>query len=157
MEIESDLEPYFELSYEKKKNTPVARMEHAGQGSSGLPRRARLASEKYEEAQKQSIHWLRKQGIFELPIYILYLLRDPYLMGDGRVILNWYRCMEHWIPDGTTPIGKTGLEDGGGLTRNQGIKFRSGLCCFPLEVEAFSRRCTGVLTCGLCSGWALEG
>lgn len=52
MEIESDLE----ISYEKKKNTPVARMEHAGQGSRGLPRRARLASEKYEEAQKQSIH-----------------------------------------------------------------------------------------------------
>jgi len=44
-------------------------MEHAGQGSRGLPRRARLASEKYEEAQKQSIHWLRKQGIYyEIPI-----------------------------------------------------------------------------------------
>lgn len=36
----------YEISSEKKKNTPVARMEHAGQGSRGLPRRgrARLAS-----------------------------------------------------------------------------------------------------------------
>lgn len=110
-------------------------MEHAGQGWRGLPRRARLASEKSEEAQKQSIlmksltkeiHKTRDiRTLLDWPIYRFPTrsLSHGWWTTKSPVILNWYRCIEHWIPNGTTPIGKTRLEDGGGrrdsLTRKK--------------------------------------